>query len=86
MKTEVHSWQSPHFEYSPPTGNLGLFRWCCGEESATNAGDAGGSVPGLGRPPGAGNGNPLQYLAWEVPWTEEPGGLQSIVGVAKSQT
>ena len=23
-------------------------------------------------------------LAWEIPWTEEPGGLQS--GVAKSQT
>ena len=25
-------------------------------------------------PPGKGNGNPLQYLAWETPWTEEPGG------------
>ena len=24
-------------------------------------------------------------LAWKIPWTEEPGGLQSI-GVAKSQT
>ena len=24
-------------------------------------------------------------LAWEIPWTEEPGGLQSM-GVAKSQT
>ena len=21
---------------------------------------------------GEGNGNPLQYLAWEIPWTEEP--------------
>ena len=46
----------------------------------TNAGDAGGSIPGLGRPPGPGNGNPVQYLAWEVPWTEEPGGLQSMGG------
>ena len=26
---------------------------------------------------GEGNGNPLQY-AWKVPWTEEPGGLQSM--------
>ena len=22
--------------------------------------------------------NPSQYLAWEIPWTEEPGGLQSM--------
>ena len=27
---------------------------------------------------GEGNGNPLQYLAWKSPWTEEPGGLQSM--------
>ena len=26
---------------------------------------------------GEGNGNPLQYFAWRIPWTEEPGGLQS---------
>ena len=25
-------------------------------------------------------------LAWRIPWTEEPGGLQSTGGVAKSQT
>ena len=25
-----------------------------------------------------GNGTPLQYLAWKIPWTEEPGGLQSM--------
>ena len=23
------------------------------------------------------NGSPLQYSCWEIPWTEEPGGLQS---------
>ena len=28
--------------------------------------------------PGGGNGNPLQDFAWEVSWTEEPGGLQSL--------
>ena len=43
-----------------------------------NARDAGatGSVPGLGRSPGEGNGNPLWILAWKIPWKEEPGGLQ----------
>ena len=46
-------------------------------ESASNAGDP-GSTPGLGKSPGEGNGNPLQYFAWEIPWTEEPGGLQSM--------
>ena len=37
-----------------------------------------GLIPGLGRYPGGGNGNPLQYLAWEIPCTEEPGRLQSM--------
>ena len=31
-----------------------------GKESACNAGDP-GLIPGSGRSPGAGNGNPLQY-------------------------
>ena len=45
-----------------------------------NAGDARGtgSIPGLGRSPGEGNGNPLQYSCLENPMKEEPGGLQSI--------
>ena len=37
-----------------------------------------GSIPGMGRSPGVGNGTPLQYSYWEIPWTEEPGGLQSV--------
>ena len=41
------------------------------------AGDV-GLIPGLGRSPGEGNGNPLQYSCLEIPWTEEPGGLQSV--------
>ena len=36
-----------------------------------------GSIPGSGRSPGEGNGNPVQYSCLENPWTEEPGGLQS---------
>ena len=40
-----------------------------------NARDAGdmGLIPGSGRCPGVGNGNPSSILAWEIPWTEEPG-------------
>ena len=37
-----------------------------------------GSIPGLGRSPGGGNGNPLQYSCLEIPRAEEPGGLQSM--------
>ena len=37
-----------------------------------------GLIPGLGRSPGGGHGNLLQYSCLEVPWTEEPGGLQSM--------
>ena len=37
-----------------------------GKESACNAGDP-GSIPGLGRSPGEGNGNPLQYSCLENP-------------------
>ena len=42
-----------------------------------NAGDPRdvGSIPGLGRSPGAGNGNHSCTLARKIPWTEEPGGL-----------
>ena len=45
-----------------------------------NAGDSRdpGSIPGLGRSPGGGNGTHSRILAWEIPWTEEPGELQSM--------
>ena len=39
--------------------NSRLPRWLSGKESPANTGDM-GSVPGLGKFPGAGNGNPLQ--------------------------
>ena len=44
-----------------------------GKESTSNAGDP-GLIPGLGRSPGEGGSNP----PWEIPWTTEPGMLQSI--------
>ena len=48
-----------------------------GKASAYNAGDA-GSIPGSGRSPGEGNGNPLQYSCLENPWTKKPGRLQAM--------
>ena len=48
-----------------------------------NAGDARDvdSIPGLGRSPGERNGNPemvSSILTWRIPWTKEPGELQSM--------
>ena len=44
--------------------------------------NAGGmsSIPSPGRSPGEGKWQPTHssILAWETPWTEEPGGLQSM--------
>ena len=52
--------------------------------STCNAGDV-GSIPGSGRPPRTGNGNPLQYSCLENPM--DRGAWQSTVhGVAKSRT
>ena len=52
-----------------------------------NAGDPrdGGSIPGLGKSPGVGSGNPLQYSCLKNPMDREA--WQTIVhGVAKSRT
>ena len=51
-----------------------------GKGPTANAGDTRdlGLIPGLGRSPGGGHGNPLQYSCLEIPRTEEPSGLQSI--------
>ena len=53
-----------------------------GKESACNAGDM-GSIPGLGRSPEEGNGNPLQYFCLEN--STDRGAWQNTVhGVTKS--
>ena len=49
-----------------------------GEESACNVGDL-GLIPGWGRYPREGTSTHSRILAWRIPWTEESGGLQSIV-------
>ena len=62
----------------------GLPRWLSSKRSACSAGDT-GLIPGLGRSPGEGNGNPLQYSFLGNPM--DRGAQQAIVrGVANSQT
>ena len=64
--------------------DLGLPWWLSSKESVCNAGDL-GSLPGLGRSPGKGNDNPLQYPCLENPM--DRGAWWAIVhGVAQSQT
>ena len=48
-----------------------------GKESACNAEDL-DLIPGSGRCPVGGNGNPSSILAWRISWIVEPGGLQSL--------
>ena len=50
------------------------------KNSPANAGDARdvGSIHGLGRSPGGGMATYSSILAWRIPWTEEPSGLQSL--------
>ena len=57
------------------------------KKPSANAGDARdlGSIPGLKRSLEEEMATHSSILAWEIPWTEEPGGLQS-VGVTKSGT
>ena len=55
-----------------------------GKASACNAGDL-GSIPGLGRSPGEGNGNPLQY-SWLENSMDRGAWWATIHGVAKSRT
>ena len=58
-----------------------------GKESACSAGDAGGagSIPGLGRSPGGGNGDPLQCSCLENP-TDRGAGLAAVHGLAQGRT
>ena len=48
-----------------------------GKASPCNAGDP-GSIPGLGRSSEKEIATHSSTLAWKIPWTEEPGSLQSM--------
>ena len=66
------------------TEDLSLPWWLSSKESTCDAGDS-GSIPGSGRSPGAGHGNPLQYSCLEN--SMDRGAWRATVdGVAKSWT
>ena len=64
----------------------GLPQWFNTKESTDNAGDAGdmGLILGLGRSPGEGNGNPLQYYCLENPM-DRVAWRATVHGVTKSR-
>ena len=79
-----HAWGSDHplswsLIHSGEATLLGFPGGASGKQLAANAGDIRdtGLIPGSGRSPGEGNGNPLPY-ACKIPWTEEPDRLQPI--------
>ena len=80
--------RSPDFSPSPVITDEGLLWWLSGKEFACQCRSQRrlGSIPGSGRFSGGGNGISLQNLAWEIPWTEEPGGLQSWDGDKNTRT
>ena len=66
-----------------PTAQMGFPGDSVGKNPPANAGDS-GSIPGLGRSPGEGNGNPLQYSCLRN--STDRGAWQATVhGVAKEQ-
>ena len=63
---------------------MGFPAGSAGKESTCNAGDL-GSIPGLGRSPEEGNGNPLQYSCLENSM-DRGAWWATVHGVAKSDT
>ena len=62
----------------------GFLSGSVGKESTCSARDL-GSIPGLGRSPGGGHGNPLQYSCLENP-KDRGAWRPAIYGVTESQT
>ena len=69
------NWSNFHFQLSKD--HLGFRGGSDDNESACSVGDR-GSIPGSGRSPGEVKGYHSSILAWRIPQTEEPGGLQSM--------
>ena len=51
--------------------------WLNSKESSCHAGDS-ALISGPGRSPEEANATQSGRRAWEIPWTEKPGGLQSL--------
>ena len=80
----VHFFSSPRGHLTTSRDIWGLPGGSAGKNPPANAADA-GSVPGPGRSPRGGNGNPLQYPCLEKP---KAGGAwhAAVHGVTKSWT
>ena len=62
-----------------------LFRWLSCKDPASRCRRC-RFEPGSERSAAEGDGNPLQYLSWKIPWTEKPGGLQFIGSRSQTST
>ena len=84
QETQVDSWVRKlrwKWDRLPTPISLGFSCGSAGKESTCHVGDL-GLIPGLGRSPGEGNGNPLQYSCLENPM--DKGAWQATVhGVAR---
>ena len=69
----LHSWQATLMDKNTSNRTSLVAQWVK-KEFICNTGS-----------PGEGNGNPLQYSCWRIPWTEEPGRLQ-LMGCKESDT
>ena len=68
----ILQWNADHiFDLDPPVSQGDFPGGSDGKASVYNVGDP-GSIPGLGRSPGEGNGNPLQYYCLENPMDRGP--------------
>ena len=94
-KTWSETWDFHSYLLSSRQGRLagnGVNDWLClysrlalvVKNPPDNARDL-GSIPGLGRSPGGGNGHPLQYPCLENP-TDRGGWQATVPGVSQSQT
>ena len=82
----LHTWQGyPGENIFHISERISL--WLSDKESTCNAGATGdsGSIPGLGRSPGGGNGNPLQY-SWLENSMDRGAWRATVQRVAKSRT
>ena len=63
----------------------GLLRWCGGKDPACQCRRCKSLIPGLGRSPGGGHGNILQYSCLENP-TDRRAWLATVHGITRSRT
>ena len=75
-----HDWSNLAAAAAPVAVTWGFLGGTSGKESACQRRwfKSRSSIPGSDRSSGVGNGTPLQYSCQEIPWTQEPGGVQSM--------